>query len=74
MEHLECAALQMKTVCNSMEARPIVPESTAPQTPAAPQRHDSRALLGATGEALIRHAGQDYRLRQTRQGKLILTK
>jgi hemin uptake protein HemP len=31
-------------------------------------------LIGAAREVLIRHAGCDYRLRITRQGKLILTK
>jgi hemin uptake protein HemP len=37
-------------------------------------RHDSRALFGRNRELVIEHAGHDYRLRITRQGKLILTK
>ena len=34
----------------------------------------SAALLGAKGEIEITHRGETYRLRRTRQGKLILTK
>ena len=34
----------------------------------------SEDLVGPAREVLIRHAGCDYRLRITRQGKLILTK
>ena len=35
---------------------------------------DSCALLGEESEALIVHRGQTYRLRLTKQGKLILYK
>jgi len=35
---------------------------------------DSRMLLGRDGRILIRHNGQRYELRETRFGKLILTK
>jgi hemin uptake protein HemP len=35
---------------------------------------DSIALLGSGDEVLIRHGAEIYRLRRTRQGKLILTK
>ncbi|OHC70240.1 MAG: hypothetical protein A2045_14670 [Rhodocyclales bacterium GWA2_65_20] len=35
---------------------------------------DSAVLLGAKGEVEIAHQGEIYRLRRTRQGKLILTK
>lgn len=35
---------------------------------------DSRAVLRGQREVLINHAGQVYRLRHTRNGKLILTK
>ena len=35
---------------------------------------DSRRLFGAAQEVRIHHHGQEYRLRQTRNGKLILTK
>jgi hemin uptake protein HemP len=47
-------------------------------TSAAPARELKRVstedLIGPAREVLIRHAGCDYRLRITRQGKLILTK
>jgi hemin uptake protein HemP len=47
-------------------------------TPAMPpqelKRLSSEELIGPGREVLIRHAGCDYRLRITRQGKLILTK
>lgn len=38
------------------------------------RRYDSHQLFGASNVILIRHAGQDYVLRVTRNGKLILTK
>jgi hemin uptake protein HemP len=40
----------------------------------APSRFDSRALLCGQREILIEHAGEVYRLRHTRNDKLILTK
>ncbi|CAI0736814.1 hemin uptake protein HemP [Serratia ficaria] len=36
--------------------------------------YDSAQLLGADGVAVITHQGQRYQLRQTKAGKLILTK
>ena len=38
------------------------------------KRVSTDELIGPAREVLIRHAGCDYRLRITRQGKLILTK
>ena len=38
------------------------------------RRIDSQELLGENGELIIEHAGQECRLRKTRQDKLILTK
>jgi len=37
-------------------------------------RIDSTVLLGAAGRVVIEHHGQRYELRETRFGKLILTK
>jgi hemin uptake protein HemP len=51
--------------------------STRHPTPAQTRdlkRVSSEELIGPAREVLIRHAGCDYRLRITRQGKLILTK
>ena len=39
-----------------------------------PRQLESTSLLGAREEVLISHDGETYRLRRTRQGKLILTK
>jgi hemin uptake protein HemP len=41
-----------------------------PRTP----RIDSRRLMAGENELVIEHAGQEYRLRLTRNDKLILTK
>jgi len=43
-------------------------------TPALRQRLYSAELFATTREVVIEHAGEEYRLRLTRQGKLILTK
>lgn len=37
-------------------------------------RVESGQLLSEKGALLIRHQGEDYQLRRTRSGKLILTK
>lgn len=42
--------------------------------PPEPSEVDSRLLLGSSGRVLIQHRGQTYELRETRYGKLILTK
>jgi len=42
--------------------------------PALRQRLQSTELFGTAREVVIEHAGEEYRLRLTRQGKLILTK
>ncbi len=55
--------------------RPSRSEQAPP--PAAlprPQSVESNALLRGTREVLIRHGGEVYRLRHTRNDKLILTK
>ena len=41
---------------------------------AAKEKYNSRDLFHGQQEILIEHAGHAYRLRITRQGKLILTK
>lgn len=51
------------------------PDRSVPP-PAVPQNIsvESNALLRGTREILIRHGGEVYRLRHTRNDKLILTK
>ena len=52
--------------------------TTTPPRPALPVASgrplDSSVLLGNRDEVEISHQGETYRLRRTRQGKLILTK
>ncbi len=43
-------------------------------TAPAQRRVDSRLLLRESRELVIEHLGQEYRLRRTRNDKLILTK
>lgn len=51
------------------------PFTTArPQPLVEPRLIDSKTLLGADGRVVIVHEGQQYLLRQTQAGKLILTK
>lgn len=47
---------------------------TPPLTLATPPILESATLFGQHEEIQIRHGAETYRLRQTRQGKLILTK
>lgn len=42
--------------------------------PAAERRVSSQALLGSDGKVIIDHNGQEYLLRKTQAGKLLLTK
>jgi len=46
----------------------------AATTATAQRRVDSRLLLRESRELVIEHLGQEYRLRRTRNDKLILTK
>jgi len=48
--------------------------SSATTSNKQPPRITSRSLFGASSEVVIEHDGQEYRLRITRHGKLILTK
>jgi hemin uptake protein HemP len=49
--------------------------SPAPQAPPPGKRiMTSEELFGGANEVIIRHAGEEYRLRVTKNDKLILTK
>ncbi|MEK7738256.1 MAG: hemin uptake protein HemP [Pseudomonadota bacterium] len=54
-------------------SRPQLRQVPPPQHSPTPAL-DSAALFGKGVEVLIAHGGETYRLRRTRQGKLILTK
>ncbi|OHC63871.1 MAG: hypothetical protein A3H93_08080 [Rhodocyclales bacterium RIFCSPLOWO2_02_FULL_63_24] len=60
----------MKAETQPPKAQPELPLRSSE----APRALDSAALLGTKGEVEITHQGETYRLRRTRQGKLILTK
>lgn len=54
---------------------PPLPRVATPELPVAPPRPlVSAELFGNRDEILIAHGDETYRLRRTRQGKLILTK
>lgn len=60
-------------------ARPRGASATAvPGTPGSgasgPSRWDVETLCGPSGEAILVHKGEHYRLRVTARGRLILTK
>lgn len=48
-------------------------EARRPADEALPE-YDTGTLFGGRREIVIRHAGADYRMKITRQGKLILNK
>lgn len=50
------------------------PASSRAPASSAQRCFDSRSLFEGAQEVRIEHFGQEYRLRQTRNGKLILTK
>ena len=51
-----------------------IPASDGAPSSTAPKQVKSGALFDGAQELRIDHHGQEYRLRQTRNGKLILTK
>lgn len=53
---------------------PAPAQRVMPKTTPANPRASSAALLGDATMLLIEHAGEEYQLRRTRNGKLILTK
>ncbi len=53
---------------------PSPPRPQVPQPPGPVRPLVSAELFGNHDEILIIHGGETYRLRRTRQGKLILTK
>lgn len=55
-------------------AEPVSPPVRGLAVPARTRQLDSQALFAGGKELSIRHHGETYCLRETRQGKLILTK
>jgi len=52
----------------------LASESRAGNVASARRRVSSKDLFGSLRELVIEHVGEEYRLRITSQGKLILTK
>ena len=59
---------------SSTSSAAVAPTTCGWDSPRPAPMLDSQALLRGEREVLIGHAGQTYRLRHTRNGKLILTK
>lgn len=74
--------MQSSVVIGSMPRLPESPREVDPEDVAAeasprrapPRRWAVSDLCGAGGEAILVHNGEDYRLRVTSRGRLILTK
>lgn len=67
----------MRTVIINFMDKPSANTNTSSgnaHTTAERPRFNSAVLLGGAREVIIEHAGEEYRLRLTNQGKLILTK
>jgi hemin uptake protein HemP len=62
------------TMDNHNHNLPAKAASSAATGLTSPPCYDSTQLLDADGVAIIIHQGQRYQLRQTKAGKLILTK
>jgi hemin uptake protein HemP len=58
----------------SHPAPQAIPNAAVPRELAKQLSLDSRVLFAGGRELLIFHYGEPYHLRETRQGKLILTK
>ncbi|MCL6745978.1 hemin uptake protein HemP [Kosakonia pseudosacchari] len=59
---------------DSTPASPVTPQEKPTHITPTDRRIHSRSLLGDEGRVVIEHNGQQYLLRQTHAGKLILTK
>jgi hemin uptake protein HemP len=64
-----CIMIKPSEKAETFLRNPPVAEGAAPR-----KRVSSRELFGAVREVVIDHVGEEYRLRITSQGKLILTK
>ena len=75
ISHLQ---MRLNLIIVNATPMPANPAGTTNNSP-APRKHDprvidSRELFGQHAEVRLRHGNEEYRLRITRQGKLILTK
>ena len=68
------AEMKNATSCSHPRDRRKSTHDPDASTESGTPRIDSAVLLGADGRVVIEHRGQRYELRETRFGKLILTK
>ena len=66
--------MNMMKIDHSRTAGPLAPASGKDMPAPAELRVRVSELLAGTRQAILEHNGQDYRLRITSNGKLILTK
>ncbi len=59
---------------NNIEAPRLKEQENAVPPPAPIRKISSQKLLGDDGKVIIDHDGQEYLLRRTQAGKLLLTK
>lgn len=59
---------------DSTTTLPVIPQEKITHIAPTDRRINSQTLLGEEGRVVIEHKGQQYLLRQTNAGKLILTK
>lgn len=59
---------------DSTTALPVTSKEKPTHISLSDRRINSQTLLGDEGRVVIEHKGQQYLLRQTQAGKLILTK
>jgi len=64
----------MSTAALTFTGSFTTPTRAAQPAPSPHIRIDSRELLQGSREVVIQHGDQEYRLRHTQNGKLILTK
>jgi hemin uptake protein HemP len=64
----------MKNTLSNHQTSPLTEPQARSEITAGKLRFSSRQLFGAQNEIVIEHQGDDYRLRITSNGKLILTK
>lgn len=66
--------MERTSLINAENDPPANPPAAASAEPQRPPRISVAELLAGSREAILVHGGQDYRLRITANGKLILTK
>ena len=72
--HYDSSSLNFNSTMNPQRPPPAAKPEMPKFADGSPRLLESVNLLGTGEQVLISHGGETYRLRRTRQGKLILTK